>query len=374
MVRGFWGRMLNAKTYCSVAAIGLALGCSWDYPAWPKSKLSDTPLFLFVTNDRGGAGYIDRAGKIVIPPRYDAEGNQGGDFFEGLALVRKPNGRTVFIDATGAEAMDGQQAGYSEFSEGLLPEYSPQMKKFGYLDRRGKRVIALQFDAAGPFREGLAHVSTGGRYGFIDHTGKTVIPARFHHVTPFSEGLAVVIEKGSCVWRGYGPCDGWAKPMPTCKYSVIDKTGNIVWRSGYVDAKPYSQGLAAVGNGTKWGFVDKTGAVRIPLQFDDAGSFSEGLASVRIGDNQGFIDLSGKFVIRPQFYMAYDFSEGMAVVTDPDYNYWFIDRTGKRAFGQTFGGAAGFVMGLAHIRLDQDQWAYIDKTGKIVFRYRRVVG
>jgi len=38
----------------------IALGCSWDYPVWPKSKKSDTPLFRFVVNERYGAGYIDQ--------------------------------------------------------------------------------------------------------------------------------------------------------------------------------------------------------------------------------------------------------------------------------------------------------------------------
>lgn len=285
--------------------------------------------------------------------------------------MQKPNGRIVFIDAAGAEVMDSTQIASNEFSEGLLVSRSPSTKKFGYIDRHGVQVIAPQFDSAGTFREGLAHVSLGGRFGFIDHAGKVVIPPRFHYASPFSEGLALVIETGSCHRRGYLPCDGWEAPAPTCKYAVIDKAGNVVWRSRYVDAKPYSQGLAPVGDGTKWGFVDKAGALRIPLQFEDAELFSEGLAAVRLGSKMGFIDQSGKFVIRPQFEHAFDFSEGLAAVQDTDYNYWFIDRADKQVFAQTFRGAMGFVMGLAHVRFDSEEWAYIDKSGKIVFRYRR---
>ena len=361
----------DPRTCCVIAAVGLALGCSWDYPAWPKGKLSDTALFRFVVNDRDGAGYIDRTGKVVIAPRYQAFGNHGGDFFEGLARVEKPNRRSVFIDASGAEIMDAEHVVGGEFSEGLIAEYSPRTKKYGYVDRRGVRVIAQRFDDAGTFREGLAHVSVGGRFGFVDRTGKLVIPARFHYVTPYSEGLAVVIESGSCARRSYLPCEGFVPLMPTCKYSVIDKAGNVVWRSRSVDAKPYSQGLAPVGDGTKWGYVDKSGALRIPLQFDDAEPFSEGLARVRVGRKTGFVDQSGKFVIRPQFEYAQDFSEGLAVVQDADYTSWFIDRTGTRMFARTFARAVGFVMGLAHVRFDSEEWAYIDKSGKIVFRYRR---
>lgn len=81
--------LFRRRTACAAAAIGLALGCSWDYPAWPKSKLSDTALFRFVVNDRDGAGYIDRTGKIVIPPRYQAFGNNsGGDFLKAARSCR----------------------------------------------------------------------------------------------------------------------------------------------------------------------------------------------------------------------------------------------------------------------------------------------
>jgi len=51
-------------------ALPQIMGCSWDYPVWPKSKKSDTPLFRFVVNEKYGAGYIDRQGKIVIRPQY----------------------------------------------------------------------------------------------------------------------------------------------------------------------------------------------------------------------------------------------------------------------------------------------------------------
>jgi hypothetical protein len=42
-----------------VLAVSEIFACSWDYPGWPKSKKSDTPLFRFVINERYGAGYID---------------------------------------------------------------------------------------------------------------------------------------------------------------------------------------------------------------------------------------------------------------------------------------------------------------------------
>jgi len=57
-----------ANVAAGIAVATLALGCSWDYPVWPKNRKSDTPLFRFVINERDGAGYIDRDGKVSIEP------------------------------------------------------------------------------------------------------------------------------------------------------------------------------------------------------------------------------------------------------------------------------------------------------------------
>jgi hypothetical protein len=374
----------------SLLAYSQILACSWDYPVWPKSKKSDTALFRFVVNERYGAGYIDRQGKIVIQPQYLAFGNHGGDFFDGLANVTTKDDGDFYIDATGKRVAPSHYLSAGDFSEGLATRWFQDDKKWGYIDRTGKLVIQARFDSASSFNEGLAVVKLDGKFGYIDHSGKLVIPARFASAYGFSDGHALVIENGPCQLIGYGPCEfpmnppylipgGGAIPKPgsasgqRCQYSVIDKTGKIVFASKYIDAKRFSEGLAPMGDGRDWGYVDHDGKIRIPMQFDSAEPFSEGLARVRRNGKVGFIDKTGAVVIPIQFFGADDFSEGFAVVTDDDLSYSFIDTKGKRAFVGDFVGASSFVMGLAHVRVGRDyysaKWSYIDTTGKAIFTY-----
>lgn len=141
--------------------------------AGSQSPASETvPLFRVVKG--GKAGFIDKTGKIVIPPQYD------------------------YVDA---------------FSEGLAAVQVG--KKYGYIDKTGQMVIPPQYDGADEFSEGLAAVEGEGvlgldGWGFIDKTGKIVIPLDFNdHPDGFSEGLAAV-EVGE-------------------KTGYIDKTGKYIW-------------------------------------------------------------------------------------------------------------------------------------------------
>ena len=92
-----------------------------------------------------GLGFVDRTGKVVIPPRFEGTSN----FSEGLAAVRI-NGKWSFID-------------------------------------RGGKVISPEFDSAGNFSEELAPVNMNGKWGFIDKTGKVAIPPQFESVGSFAK-------------------------------------------------------------------------------------------------------------------------------------------------------------------------------------------
>ena len=138
-------------------------------------------------------GYVDKTGKMVIPPQFD----WGGKFSEGLAVVKW--GKNVgYIDKTGKMVISPQFDGGGSFNEGLAAVKLKE--KWGFIDKTGKLAIPLQFDwAAGPwvtgtwgFSDGLAPVQQGKKWGFIDKNGKMVIPPRYNGALKFSEGLAAV--------------------------------------------------------------------------------------------------------------------------------------------------------------------------------------
>ncbi len=380
------GKELTFFAVVVLTAALQVLGCSWDYPVWPKSKKSDTALFRFVINERnqrGGAGYIDRNGKVVIKPTLSYFGNYGDDdFFDGLAKVRLGD-EQWFIDATGKPIFQTHYFN-GHFSEGLA-SYRDE-KKWGYINRQGKVAIPPVFDSAGDFSEGVALVWVNQLYGYIRKDGTIAIKPKYVWASEFSDGAARVIEHGECRYVGYGPCDPLnptmlpyapnSRPSPTaprCQYSFIDKGGNRLFEGTYPDAKDFAEGLAPVGDGKSWGYIDKNGNMVIPFRYESAEPFSEGLALVQIDRKWGYIDHGGKLIIPAIFQGAVDFSEGLALVGDGADRVWFIDRTGRRAIPHVYTFASSFVMGLAHVRqgvdYDRAKWSYIDKRGKAVFTY-----
>jgi hypothetical protein len=87
-------------------------------------------------------GYVDKAGSIVIKPRFAL----ADDFSEGLALVQ-PHA-------------DG---------------------KYGYIDKTGKMVIGARFKDAADFHYGVAGVTLGKRDVVIDKAGKIVCIIEYIH-------------------------------------------------------------------------------------------------------------------------------------------------------------------------------------------------
>ncbi|BAY40714.1 serine/threonine protein kinase [Nostoc sp. NIES-2111] len=143
-------------------------------------------------------GYIDRMGRVVIPPQF----NYAADFSEELAVVKIG-------------------------------------KKFGYIDKTGKLVISPQFDDAWEFSEELALVNIDDKWGYIDKTGKLIISPQFDDAWQFSEELArVEIDD---------------------KWGYIDKTGKLVISPQFDEAEDFSQELAWVKIGEQERYIDKTG-------------------------------------------------------------------------------------------------------------------
>jgi hypothetical protein len=289
----------------------------------------------------------------AIEPQYD----RVGDFHEGLAAVSK-NRKWGFIDKRGKEVIALKYDWADSFSEGLVAVEKDG--QWGFIDKTGKEVIALQYNnGAHDFSEGLAAVDDGGRNIYLDKTGKEVMDVSGHfamdYAYSFSEGLAVFAV------RHYENSKG-----AYYEFGYIDKTGKEIIAPQYDSADSFSEGLAAIEKDGQWGFIDKTGKEVIALKYDSAFPFSEGLALALKDGRAGFIDKTGNEVIKFQYDSAGDFRERLAVVLK-DGKYGFIDKTGNEVIKLPYDSVHYFHEGLAGVEKD-GKAGFIDKTGNEVIK------
>lgn len=207
------------------------------------------------------------------------------------------------------------------------------------------------------------------------------------------------------------------------KSGYIDAKGSLVIAPQYDEAKPFSEGLAAIRIDKLWGYIDGSGAIKISPQYKFAGEFSDGLAFVmppgeekKISkgggglvamtagnsgrleskpksekDNAGtggYIDPSGKMVIGPRFHESEKFSEGLALVCLKPKIIGFtsyltisglaqestvlqtrkisyVDKSGNPITMAEFDDGKGFQSGMAWV-MSGKKWGLMDKSGKNV--------
>jgi hypothetical protein len=132
-------------------------------------------------------GFMDRRGRLVIP----AEFIDVGDFSAGLAAAEVPIDQdketpcrfdetstyTVakkfgYIDRTGRMVIPPQWEYAGPFVAGLANVAT--CSKASFIDKTGRVVIETPFNDAAPFYGALARVYVGMEIGYIDKTGKTI--------------------------------------------------------------------------------------------------------------------------------------------------------------------------------------------------------
>lgn len=300
-------------------------------------------------------GYVDCAGRVVIPFRFAA----AEPFCDGRARAQLPGGD---------DAHDGGSG-------------------WGLIDRNGRWVVRPdRYDDLGPFREERCAFRKGELYGLLDASGREVVAPRYRLLRPFQSGLAVAeTRNGETVYidpngrvqlrppknasdagsfyQGVAwfsvlqgeedPEDGDDLPLPESlkarRFGLFSVSGQVIAPAIYTGMGEFSEGLVAVSkqatesndndqepnrlrweNEQKglWGYMDVAGKVVIPFRFERAGRFSNGLARVYQDGKWGYIDKSGRVAIPCRFRRARDFRRGLAEVWD-DESIKLIDRSGR---------------------------------------------
>jgi TonB family protein len=302
--------------------------------------------------------YINRSGEVAIKPQFEL----ASFFCNGLARVMA-NGLYGFINPKGEYVIRPQYEDATHFTDGTAWVVSPGSKAVTLIDTKGD-VLLTKDDVTEvwAFSDGLARFTGGDGYGYMNKKGKVVIAPQFSDAGPFINGRAMVtnkewkvgmIDKSGNPVSGYqfddhhGLTDaGYGIVQSDGKWGIIDRDGKYVCTPQFKEIFPDGD-LFRFEEGIDYGWCDYSGKIIIPSKFENpsmyGGSSYENykcffndceLAPVFIRNRAkgwsdwGYIDRSGKTTVEPQFEVALPFMGNIAPVVDGSRKLGFMDKSG----------------------------------------------
>lgn len=301
-------------------------------------------------------GYINPAGRMVIPPRFD----YAREFQDnGLAIVGVKD-REGAIDKSGAFRVEPRFYSINDFSEGLA--VAMDERGFHVIDTQGAMVTSKPYDYISAYRDGRASFSVRegdgpNLYGYLDPSGREVIPARYLEGGDFADGKAVV-------------------KIAEKEYALIGRNGEKLASYPYVYVGPLSEGLLAFQKESPgpYGYLNERGDVAIPLRFTGALPFQEGRAVVNTaedyGNKYGLIDAKGQYAVQPAYNEILQLGEGrvalgQAIQPDQPYRgsrYAIADLNGNVLSAFAYYDVQDYAGGYASVH-DGSHTFFIDRRG-----------
>jgi hypothetical protein len=140
-------------------------------------------------------GYIDYAGKVVIPPEYD----ELGDFSYGLVAAKNGDFGEVF-DKYGNTVIPLEYNTRFYAANGVILTYTNNM--YGWIDKDGNELSPQIYNSVSDFSEhGFALVSVNDDYGIVDINGNVVVDFNYRLRISggfyFSENMAFAEDYGN---------------------------------------------------------------------------------------------------------------------------------------------------------------------------------
>lgn len=241
----------------------------------------------------------------------------------------------------------------------LLPP-PPALQKVPTTDQRPGLVAPTEPEKEKfkPYSVRIDDSVLSARY-YVDEDGNNIFgEERFEEAEPFSEGFAVVKR---------------FRTDEEDQYVYINKNGvNAFGYKKFEKAEKFRGGIALVklpGEEGKYYYINKKGENAFGKEFSDAKPFSEGLAAVCLGECY-YVNRGGENAFGDRkFYDTKSFSGGFAVIRESGADeYSYIDRNGESAFGgKKFSSAGPFHGNFAEV-VEGSRPYTMDKKGKQVKR------
>lgn len=242
-------------------------------------------------------GYVNRAGKIIISPKFI----NAGYFHEGLASA---------------------QVGEKESA------------KFGFIDISGNFKIPPKFGGARNFHNGAAVVEVEGLHGLIDKAGNYIVKPSLRNISELGSNFLGVTMRGkvgilspSGKWL-LTPDHGRIYSFRENRRGVTSHPDSLIRNQVSYEGGYSKDTIFKIWTQNQVGIIDENGKFLVPAAYDDVVSFSDGIAAVRVNGKIGFVKPDGKYVIQPQFDQATRFADLIAV-RNHSKPWSFIDKNGN---------------------------------------------
>lgn len=238
-------------------------------------------------------GFVNKSGSIVIPCIYD----KVNDFNTNVTWVKKKaDNYYILIDKSGNIIPTKHYKKVGNFYKNhkdVCAVYEDN--KIGFINNAGKEIVPCKYLGSSTFEEGLSCVTaydgTVEKYGFIDKTGTVVIPFQYRQAgsSSFNNGECRVTVSGKTV--------------------LINKKGEIIFKTKYKSLQNFNHGLAAVStkpDRTGWGFVNRNDKWIVKPIYDYVTSFNEdAYAIVEKNNLKGAIDTTGRLILPMKYETIY---------------------------------------------------------------------
>ncbi|NBX79593.1 MAG: WG repeat-containing protein [Flavobacteriales bacterium] len=256
------------------------------------------------------------------------------------------------------------------FSQLLQSKQDEKTQLYGFVNEEDKYVvnpIYKEVDYNFGYREGgiFKVVDVNDKIGFVDVKGKIVVACKYEYTESFENGYAVVrIAKGEYDYL-YGLIDSLGKEVIPLKYGRLEY---------YADDKVLVFGME---NASDVGLMNLKGQVLIPEQYAFwSKKITKGLWPVAKNDKCGVVNLKNEIIVPFEYAMIEGYSESLGIAPaqkEENGKFGFIDRTGKTVI------PFEYEFGWPHERLisvkKNGKWGLIDINNKIVlpFEYAEII-
>jgi WG containing repeat len=124
-------------------------------------------------------------------------------------------------------------------------------------------------------------VGDGGSSWFVDKTGVNAFGIRFEEARPFSEGLAAVRRNG--------------------RWGYIHVSGVSLPQSNFSSAESFRGGFAVVSSNGLFGVIKRSGDLVVSISHADVKSLDHGFFAFKSDGKYGILDGTGSILVKPQF-------------------------------------------------------------------------